>query len=536
MPTQQIDGSPIDGPTRGPSRRAETQSLAIILGEEFSAPFAFHDAASGELLDGPPASALCPPEARRLAAARHAQALPREGGGYRIVLPLPESSGPGLLAVGGLRGFARGESEEAQELARLRKWAQSVCDRLHSTSCRPLPHGRPTQTESVGLLGWEAVASVEQLLRRLRINRDRSGQQRRILDSAAELLRMEAVAWVPDAADGEVVLGGCVDLSPHDVRQVAHRLARRPELQRNGWLLLNVTQDSSWAACLPQVANAVVLPVRDSLMSGLLIGLNKRRASEDGRAQEAVRRSDALALTPFAALFGLHGAASLRYQELKDFLVGLTRSPSAAIDAKDAYTYGHSERVGRVAVELGRALNLPEDELSDLYLAGLLHDVGKIGVRDAILCKQGPLTAEEAEHLRQHVTIGHAILSDLHQIRHLLPGVLYHHERYDGTGYPEGLKGDGIPFVARILAVADGYDAMSTTRPYREALPIARVEETLRQGAGSQWDGRVVDAFFRCRERIYPIRQRGIGESLRQAIDGVLRQNGSSQGAEARPE
>ena len=153
------------------------------------------------------------------------------------------------------------------------------------------------------------------------------------------------------------------------------------------------------------------------------------------------RRSDAALLMPFASLIGLHVRASQRYLHIKDLLVGLTRSLTAAIDAKDAYTYGHSERVARAAVELGRELGLQEDELSDIYLAGLLHDIGKIGIRDDVLTKRGPLTDEEFKHIQQHVVIGHRILADLHAIAHLLPGVLYHHERYDGGGYPEGLQG-----------------------------------------------------------------------------------------------
>src|SRR5262249_18047695 len=149
-----------------------------------------------------------------------------------------------------------------------------------------------------------------------------------------------------------------------------------------------------------------------------------------------------------------------------DLLVGLARSLTTAIDAKDNYTYGHSERVARTAVELGRELGLGRDDLGDIYLAGLLHDVGKIGIRDTVLHKPGPLTPEEREHIQQHVTIGYSILADLRQIHNILPGVLYHHERYDGTGYPDGLAGENIPLLARILAVADGYDAMSHPRPY----------------------------------------------------------------------
>ena len=110
----------------------------------------------------------------------------------------------------------------------------------------------------------------------------------------------------------------------------------------------------------------------------------------------------------------------------------------------------------------------------------------------------------------------------LNAISHLLPGVIYHHERYDGKGYPEGLKGNAIPFLARILAVADGYDAMSTSRPYRAALSCERVEQILIEGANTQWEKAIVDAFVRCKERVYAIRQRGVGQSLCGALDDAL--------------
>jgi HD-GYP domain-containing protein (c-di-GMP phosphodiesterase class II) len=139
------------------------------------------------------------------------------------------------------------------------------------------------------------------------------------------------------------------------------------------------------------------------------------------------------------------------------------------------------------------------------------------------------LTPEEFEHVKEHVLIGYKILAELRPIRNLLPGVLYHHESYDGTGYPEGLQGEAIPLMARILAVADSYDAMSTSRPYRTAMAYDRVEEILRNGAGTQWDRRVVEAFLRCRQMIHAIRQRGVGESLRFALDGALRSGDNSQ-------
>ena len=217
-----------------------------------------------------------------------------------------------------------------------------------------------------------------------------------------------------------------------------------------------------------------------------------------------------------------------RYQELKDLLVGLTRSLTTAIDAKDTYTYGHSERVARIAVELGRELGLEGDDIGDIYLAGLLHDVGKIGIRDDVLRKPGKLTPEEQDHIRQHVTIGYAILADLRQIRNLLPGVLYHHERYDGKGYPDGLVGENIPLLARILAVADCLRRHDHRPPLPRADAWRTVEQILTDGAGRSGTGASWTRSSAAGKRSIPSASAGVGESLRHAIEGALRQQGDS--------
>jgi HD-GYP domain-containing protein (c-di-GMP phosphodiesterase class II) len=230
-------------------------------------------------------------------------------------------------------------------------------------------------------------------------------------------------------------------------------------------------------------------------------------------------RIDAAVLMPFESHLGLESSSSRRQYRVQELFAGLIHTLTAAIDAKDPYTCGHSERVARFAVEVGREVELSEPELEDVYLAGLLHDVGKIGIPDSILSKREPLTAEELMKIRQHVPIGCRILEESREISHLLPLVMSHHERYDGMGYPRGLSGEAIPLLARVLAVADCYDAMNTCRPYRAALVRDRIEEILKDGRNRQWDGKVIDAFFRARERIYAVQQPGAGVSARLALD-----------------
>lgn len=164
---------------------------------------------------------------------------------------------------------------------------------------------------------------------------------------------------------------------------------------------------------------------------------------------------------------------------------------AAALDARDPYTAGHSLRVAEYAVGIGLLAKLPEEEIHDLRKSALLHDIGKIGMRDAVLLKEGRLTDEEWEQIKQHPALGEAILKQIEPadaMAPFLPGVRSHHERYDGGGYPDGLKGEDIPLFGRIIAVADAFDAMTSNRPYRKGLDEQQAIAILEKGGGTQWD------------------------------------------------
>jgi HD-GYP domain-containing protein (c-di-GMP phosphodiesterase class II) len=183
---------------------------------------------------------------------------------------------------------------------------------------------------------------------------------------------------------------------------------------------------------------------------------------------------------------------------------------SSAIDARDPYTQGHSERVAKLGYEIAKILGISESACQEIYLAGLLHDLGKIGVPDHILHKAGALTDEEFAVIKQHPEIGHRIIERLGKLHFVLPGVLHHHERWDGKGYPHALKQESIPLMARILAVADSFDAMTSSRPYRGAMPIERAAAVIRDGAGQQWDTAIVDCFEIWLNRTLPAHPVGI--------------------------
>ena len=184
-------------------------------------------------------------------------------------------------------------------------------------------------------------------------------------------------------------------------------------------------------------------------------------------------------------------------RENQELFIASIRALAAAIDAKDPYTRGHSERVARYSSAIAKELALPAEEARKVRLSALLHDVGKIGVDDRIIRKPTALTDEEFDLMKAHPVKGAAIMETIPQMADIIPGMKYHHEKWEGGGYPEGLKGEQIPLQARIVAVADAFDAMTTTRPYQKAMEVSYVLERLREMSGKRFDGAVVEALAR---------------------------------------
>jgi putative nucleotidyltransferase with HDIG domain len=170
------------------------------------------------------------------------------------------------------------------------------------------------------------------------------------------------------------------------------------------------------------------------------------------------------------------------------------RSLAAAVDAKDPYTRGHAQRVSALAVEIGRELGLAAPELQALEYGGVLHDIGKIGIPDAILAKRGALTPQEMDVVRAHPVVGAEIVAGVEFLGGAVPAIRHHHERWDGGGYPDGLAGEAIPLVARIVNIADTWDACTSRRPYQDAIPADLVAAILDGLKGAQTDPRVHDA------------------------------------------
>lgn len=172
------------------------------------------------------------------------------------------------------------------------------------------------------------------------------------------------------------------------------------------------------------------------------------------------------------------------------------QSLALAVEAKDPYTKGHSERVAEISEHIGSILAMPAEQLERLRIAGILHDIGKIGVPESVLLKKEPLAPAEYDLIRKHPVDGANILRPLNFLADIIPAVYHHHERYDGKGYPAGLPGSQTPTWARIIQVADTYDAMTTDRPYRSAFSTVRAAEELRRGSGTQFDPAITKAML----------------------------------------
>ncbi len=184
------------------------------------------------------------------------------------------------------------------------------------------------------------------------------------------------------------------------------------------------------------------------------------------------------------------------YQELEEMFFQTAASLAEVIEKRDPYTGGHTQRVTRYSLAVAKYLSLEPEELRRLRIASVLHDIGKIGIDDQILRKPTQLDTREVDLIRRHPKMGAEIIGHIKQLKEIIPGVKYHHEHMNGKGYPEGLMGEGIPMIARIVAVADTYDAITTDRPYRKALSKETAISELKKGSGTQFDQKVVEAFL----------------------------------------
>jgi HD-GYP domain-containing protein (c-di-GMP phosphodiesterase class II) len=256
-------------------------------------------------------------------------------------------------------------------------------------------------------------------------------------------------------------------------------------------LLTNKTRETRFLSLMrrKEITSALCVPMRTK---GKIIGVlsaNRIRREDD------FTEDDLTLFSLFAGQAAMAIENARLYEELSHSYISTIKVLATTLDERDPYTHGHSERVAIYAQKIGRKMNLSQKQIELLGIAGLLHDIGKIGIEDAILHKPGSLTPGEYEIVKRHPAKSITILESIDYMADILPLIRHHHERYDGHGYLNGLRGEEIPLGSRILAVADSYEAMTSDRPYRKALTKERAVIELKVGSGTQFDPKVVEAF-----------------------------------------
>lgn len=356
-----------------------------------------------------------------------------------------------------------------------------------------------TTTSVVGQLGQvsEEVILLQDLTQYLRPDIDPLTLSSAVLERVRELSEAKLSALCPVQGSPEAChRSGDWDLEGAEIDALILDLLgdRSPQI-----IVRNNINTSPLRLRFPTVRAVVAVPlfVADQLHSWLVLA-NPPVGREFGTEEANLLRSIGGILSSHTQLVDL-------FRNQEEMVLAFIRSLVSTIDAKDPYTRGHSERVALVARRLAEELELPQAEIAAIYQSGLLHDIGKIGLEDSVLQKPEALSALEFRKVARHPEVGFTILRELKNLSHLLPGVLHHHERFDGRGYPHKLAGLAIPRMARVMAVADAFDAMGSDRPYRAGMAREEVERVLTSGSGTQWDPEVVQAFFNARLDIYRI-------------------------------
>jgi HD-GYP domain-containing protein (c-di-GMP phosphodiesterase class II) len=317
---------------------------------------------------------------------------------------------------------------------------------------------------------------------------DKGLRHKLVLAAIHDCINAEMVFWYPGRSSESLEFAGECVLPTNWCAGFARKLIDGTPGLDGRLLRSNLPENPSFGPYHP--CSAALVRVSRSQGSWLVaVNFTKKHFLQDAdlRIMALVRR-----------IFVNHRRASDMTTRMTDTLAWLVQCLTTSIDSYLPQSRGHSERVAKIAVAIGKRMRLQRPLLNDLYFAGLLHDIGITSVPQSVLLKPEKLTADEFAAVKTHPIIGDGILAGIKQLAHLRPAVRHHHERYDGLGYPDGLAGDDIPLAARILAVADAFDAMRSPRPHRPAIAKAEVDAILAAGAGTQWDPKVIEYYLQC--------------------------------------
>lgn len=372
------------------------------------------------------------------------------------------------------------------------------------------------QVETVGVelaRVYEELVLLHKISTNMRVTESDTNFLQLACDSLTDIILVEGIAVLLERrVEGDrrfvVAAGsGLIDIDDHMAMALHSRLSS--EVHQGHEALLDSEVDSPFRYEWPaSVRNLIAVPLCAKekpeagssrrtkggvSIIGLMVAINRiDKADFDS--------TDVKLFTSVASGCAVFIENGRLFNDLKELFVGSLKALTNSIDAKDQYTRGHSERVALISRWLAERLAerepLEEEQIHKIYLAGLLHDIGKIGIDEAVLRKNGKLTPEERNCIQRHPSIGAGILRGIKQMRDIVPGILCHHERVDGQGYPDGLSGDEIPLTGKIVQLADSFDAMTSRRTYRDAMSVEHAMEEIRKGLGTQFDEKIGRLFL----------------------------------------
>ncbi|HUS91863.1 MAG TPA: HD domain-containing phosphohydrolase [Phycisphaerae bacterium] len=381
----------------------------------------------------------------------------------------------------------RRSPEEAQALLGLLTWLLG-CEQSLLTAHEEL------ETLSTNLTNtYEELSLLYSISGSMKVTQQPQDFLSQVCRELLEVMSISAAAAIiyehpPATQEDILVVTGDLDLTPEQLKVLAATHVTRRVQRDKRPLVDNQFVWRTRPELARSVRNLMAVPLIADQPLGMLLAFNKNTGdfnSVDIKLMSSIGNQSAVFM-----------ANNLLYADLQDLLMGVLHALTATIDAKDPYTCGHSHRVAVISKRLAEDGKLPPEKVQQIYLAGLLHDIGKIGVPESTLCKPGRLTEEEYEEVKRHPGIGAKILGGIRQLDDILGGILCHHERLDGRGYPQGLQGGDVPLEARIIGLADCFDAMTSDRIYRKALPLEMVIGEIREHAGTQFDPKVVEQFL----------------------------------------
>ncbi len=360
---------------------------------------------------------------------------------------------------------------------------------------------------------YEELVLLHRISTNMRVTEADSNFLQMACDSLTEIILVEGIAILLEKnIDNEEQLviaagSGLIDIDEQKAAVLHSRLTE--EINSGKEALLDSEVDSPFRYNWPDnIKNIIAVPLcgkdkkeshiaggvqNGNYIIGLMVAINRIGKQDFDSTDVKLFNSVASG----CAVFIENGRL---FKDLKELFIGSLRALTSSIDAKDKYTHGHSERVAYISRWIAERLSeqepLEDEEIHEIYLAGLLHDIGKIGIDEVVLRKNGRLTEEEFSRIKMHPLIGAGILHEIKQMRDIVPGVLCHHERADGKGYPNGLTGEQIPLTGKIVGLADSFDAMTSKRTYRDAMTLEQAIAEIERGLGTQFDEKIGRVFL----------------------------------------